>query len=1124
LTRTTTDRRGNTKIEVFDPLSRLSSVTWGGQPYGSYQYDGNNNRTQVTDGLGNQTNYTYDPFNRVTQVVRGVTSQTPNGLQTETFGYDNNGNVTSHFDGVNTVNQTFDELNRMLTSTDGAGDTTAFQYDGRNLMTEKIEPNRNAQNNPTSITQYQYNELGSLTQVTDAAGGVWTYGYDAKQRLTSLTDALNNPKTIFGYDVMDRLQSVTRPLGMVTTYGYDANSNQNSMTDPLGHVRKTMYDAEDRPSTVSIVNADGSAAQGRNGYTFSFDAEANLYQVIENVLTGSTSTSRKYTRGYDARNRLTSATDGNSYTVSYNNSYDAANNPHSSTDAAGRTSNYTYDAMNRLSSMTTGSGRNIGYGYTANNLLNTVTYGNGMSRTYGYDAANRVMSIVNVLGADTEEFDYSYDANSNRTGEMRKFDGAVSRTLTYGYDVDNRLTQATYGGSSVMNYGYDPVGNRLTEQGIDPSGANVNKSYTYDALNRLSTMTDSVTAANSLTFGFDLNGNLQSETSAGGNQQQFTYDAMNQMLTASAGTSGGSLQQVGSYDYDFQGRRLSKTAGGGTLSYVYAGSSINVTNEFGSSGQSVNAYDFGTDLVSAQIGGEGERLYFHDALGSTTSLATSTGTNPGTTVARYEYDAWGKQISAPQPSLNRVNYTGYRHDDETDLEYAQARYYDSAFGRFDSCDPVTETGKRLRATQTLDYYAYADQNPLRYIDRTGTEWTYTQDSGGHTNYRWRKPGSPLEAGYEPVPEHWQDTIVSWTNSAGQALVGHMVEAVHPEKEDPLEAFHTIDGSDDTIKLYSNPGLMRTEGTLEQDTAANSTSAYGSQAAEPLDQMLPGFLAGSGKSIGNSVTFTGKAFVAGHPFGGGAFVIDPDKAAWVATPTFTASDEDERVGMVTTDILQIGVAGYGAFGAARAGFAALDIFEAEELTTIFANKVPTTFVNSAESLGFAGEASTITNPARLLGPAPEGIGPITNPARLLTTGTEDEIIAARYQNYYTEGARRAVWEFNSGRTTVPVGTNWKQIIGQRVDQIARNRLRAFLWQQQIPEGPGTNVLVNRWLRDPLGSGNYRVPDLMLPRSRLILEGTIGSKTAASPQIVDFSNFSGGFKIDIIRPSIPPFGGN
>ena len=62
--------------------------------------------------------------------------------------------------------------------------------------------------------------------------------------------------------------------------------------------------------------------------------------------------------------------------------------------------------------------------------------------------------------------------------------------------------------------------------------------------------------------------------------------------------------------------------------------------------------------------------------------------------------------------------------------------------------------------------------------------------------------------------------------------------------------------------------------------------------------------------------------------------------------------------------------------------------------------------------------------------------------------------------------------------------------------------------RIPEGPGTDVLVNRWLRDPSGSGAYRVPDVRLMRTGKILDGTIGDKTMSSPQVQDFINLSGG----------------
>jgi hypothetical protein len=149
------------------------------------------------------------------------------------------------------------------------------------------------------------------------------------------------------------------------------------------------------------------------------------------------------------------------------------------------------------------------------------------------------------------------------------------------------------------------------------------------------------------------------------------------------------------------------------------------------------------------------------------------------------------------------------------------------------------------------------------------------------------------------------------------------------------------------------------------------------------------------------------------------------------------------------------------------------------------------------------------------------GPIVNPSRLLSAGSVDDVIAANYQRYYNEAAKAVVDRFNAGRIQIPAGVDWHTVLGQEIDSIARNRLRNYLAREGIAEGPGTDVLVNRWLRDPSGSGAYRIPDVRLVRGRLILDGTIGSKTLASPQIRDFVNFSGGYRVIIVRPQLPPF---
>jgi YD repeat-containing protein len=365
-----------------------------------------------------------------------------------------------------------------------------------------------------------------------------------------------------------------------------------------------------------------------------YDPEGNLTEVAERVMKGTEVVTRNYSRTYDARNRLATATDAMSRVVRYG--YDAANNVTRFTDAAARETNYTYDAMNRLDKATLAGGRVIDYDWTVDGLMSRVDYGSGMSRAYSYDNADRVTSIINTLSpTQSEEFVYGYDANSNRESETRKRNGSTIRAISYQFDSLNRLTQANYGGSAVMSYGYDKVGNRVSEQGTEIGGASLNRTFGYDELNRLRSITDATTSANSATLDYDLNGNLLKERKPNGDERRFEYDAMNQM-TRAASLAGGNESELGSYDYDFEGRRLAKTVGGQTLSYVYSG--INVVNEYGSSGQLVNSYDYGADLVRADIGGEGERFYFHDALGSVTSLATSA----GNLAARYEYDAWGK--------------------------------------------------------------------------------------------------------------------------------------------------------------------------------------------------------------------------------------------------------------------------------------------------------------------------------------------------------------------------------------------------------------------------------------------------------------------------------------------------
>ena len=66
----------------------------------------------------------------------------------------------------------------------------------------------------------------------------------------------------------------------------------------------------------------------------------------------------------------------------------------------------------------------------------------------------------------------------------------------------------------------------------------------------------------------------------------------------------------------------------------------------------------------------------------------------------------------------RQGFTGYERDDETGLDYAQARYCASQQGRFTSVDPLLLSGV-MTNPKTWNRYVYALNNPLRLIDPSG---------------------------------------------------------------------------------------------------------------------------------------------------------------------------------------------------------------------------------------------------------------------------------------------------------------------------------------------------------------------------------------------------------------------
>ena len=97
-----------------------------------------------------------------------------------------------------------------------------------------------------------------------------------------------------------------------------------------------------------------------------------------------------------------------------------------------------------------------------------------------------------------------------------------------------------------------------------------------------------------------------------------------------------------------------------------------------------------------------------DALGSTVGLASGASIQ-----TQYGYDPYGVAQTTGVASTNPYQFTG-RENDQTaaGLMYYRARYYNPAWGRFVSEDPIGIAGG-------TNLYGYANQNPVNFGDPSG---------------------------------------------------------------------------------------------------------------------------------------------------------------------------------------------------------------------------------------------------------------------------------------------------------------------------------------------------------------------------------------------------------------------
>ena len=211
---------------------------------------------------------------------------------------------TITYPDTTTVSYTYDKLSRLQTATNENG-IVEFRL-------QQDEPGDGVTDVFGQVVDYNYDANGNRTKLSLNSAIVATYNYDPVNRLTKILDAAGAALT-FDYDVTNKLTQKKAPNGVKTTYQYDGLDRLTRLLDTKG---------------VTTV-AD---------HQYQYNTASQITQIAEPAIT------RSY--GYDAVDRLTSATYTNPLQPNENYSYDAVGNR----TASHLSASYTYQRFNRLTS------------------------------------------------------------------------------------------------------------------------------------------------------------------------------------------------------------------------------------------------------------------------------------------------------------------------------------------------------------------------------------------------------------------------------------------------------------------------------------------------------------------------------------------------------------------------------------------------------------------------------------------------------------------------------------------------------------------------------------------------------------------------------------------------------
>ena len=589
-----------------------------------------------------------------------VTSATNEDGKTIKYTNDSRGRTTrvDYIKPGSYMEAAYDELNRMTSTKDPRGLTIVPVYDEVGNVTE-MKYMKTADDTILSKTRSEYNELNEVTASYDQKNYATTFERDLNRNITK-TNLPNGKSILYGYNALNELSNISF-TGDSTKYQFEYDKNGNLVKETKNDTEVTSYIIDaDLDRVNKITNPTGSTTN------ITYDRVGNITSYKHSLLPAATN----FEYSASGMHKKTTAP----YGVETNRTYDEKGRVSTVRVKYGTVEyvyHFEYNQLGKLAKKWTETINGTEFTtdevfvYDDHGNITQISYANGKKDLFTYDIVSRLLSEKRLNADGTTEFEktYTYDEFGNR---LTTAEGATSKT--YQYDEANQLIS-----DGTTTFTYDEVGNMLSDENFD---------YTYTAANQIKEVKDK-------------NGNV-----------------------------------VASYEYDSSGLRTKKTTPDGVEKYVYFGGDLEyITDQNDKIKYSFTRDNNGTYVAFVDHTTTTPTVY-HYVLNYRGDVLALKKAN-GAVAVDYRYEAFGNLVSSTGTTAlgngkllkeeNPIRYASYYYDNETELYYIKARYYNSELGRFTTRDPI----------YNINLYAYSENNPVKLADPDGLRPIEHEQIGGN---------------------------------------------------------------------------------------------------------------------------------------------------------------------------------------------------------------------------------------------------------------------------------------------------------------------------------------------------------------------------------------------------------